>query len=107
MNREESDGISEVKHRHSNSVASLQCVCVNKQIILIYCNAKQKALICKLLYSKAPKHSKFRVTGKRENPVDFLSYRTGVNFSSRNHFANLGSFAKSSVPVEALIFYVN
>ena len=35
MNREESDGISEMKHRHSNSVASLQCVCVNKQIIYI------------------------------------------------------------------------
>ena len=33
----------------------------------------------------------------------FLLYNTGVDFSSRNNFANLGSFAKVSVPVQCII----
>ena len=33
----------------------------------------------------------------------FLLHRTGLDFSSRNKFTNLGSFAKVSVPVESII----
>ena len=33
----------------------------------------------------------------------FLLYNTGVDFSSSNNFANLGSFAKVSVPVASII----
>ena len=48
---------------------------------------KQKAPICMLSRSKAPKHRKFRVTDIREKPVDFLWYRTDVDFSYRSNFA--------------------
>ena len=55
---------------------------------------KQKAPIYKLLRSKAPKYRKFRLTD---------IFETNVDFSSRSNFANLGSFAKVSVPVESII----
>ena len=68
---EENDAVSEVKHRHGNSVARLQCVRVNKLIIYITMH-KQKAPIYMLSHSKAPKHSKFRLTNIQEKPVDFF-----------------------------------
>ena len=66
---------------------------------------KQIALIYKLSCSKTPKFSKFRVTDIRDKPVNFLWYPTGVDFSSRNNFANLGSFAKVSISVESIIHW--
>ena len=40
----------------------------------------------------------------KNKPVDFfLLYNTGVDFSYRNNFANLGSLAKVSVPVQFII----
>ena len=39
----------------------------------------------------------------RKTSERFLLYNTGVNFSLRNNFANLGSFAKVSVPVQFII----
>ena len=42
----------------------------------------------------------------QQKPVDFfLLYSTGVNFSSHNNFAELGSFAKVSVLVQFTIPY--
>ena len=38
-----------------------------------------------------------------KNQWTFLLYDTGVDFSSRNNSANLGSFAKVSVPVKSII----
>ena len=38
-----------------------------------------------------------------ENQWTFLLYDSGVNFSLRNNFANLGSFAKVSVPLQLII----
>ena len=35
----------------------------------------------------------------------FLLYSLGVDFSSRNNFANLGFFAKVSVPVQSIILW--
>ena len=40
---------------------------------------------------------------EEKNQWTFLWHRRGVDFSSRNNFTNLGSFAKVSVPVETII----
>ena len=61
---------------------------------------KRKAPINMLSRSKAPKTQ--QVAGyrhKRKISRDFLWYRTGVYVGSRNNLANLGFFAKVSVPV--------
>ena len=55
---------------------------------------KEKALIYKLSRSKAPKHSKFRLTDMQEKPRRLYS---------RNNFANLSFFAIVSVPVQSII----
>ena len=58
---------------------------------------KEKAPIYKLSRSKALKTQQvchYRHTTKTSRL--FLLYSTGVNFSPRNNFANLGSFAKVS-----------
>ena len=91
MINEESDAVSEDKHRHGNPVTSLKCAPVNQLIIYITMH-KQKASIYKLSRSKALKHGKFRLTDIQEIP--FSWYCMSVDFSSRNNFANLGSFAK-------------
>ena len=65
---------------------------------------KKKAPIHKLSRSKAPKTQQiyhYRHTRKISGP--FSLYGTGFDFSSRNNFAMLGSFAKVSVPVETII----
>ena len=50
------------------------------------------------------KQSKFAITDVRQKPGDsILLYDTGVGFNSRNNFANLGSFAKFSIPVQFII----
>ena len=69
---------------------------------------KQKAPIYMLSRSKAPKHSKCRLTDIREKPMDLFNH-TGVVFSSHNNFTNIGSFAKVSIPVKSVqlsIFFV-
>ena len=38
--------------------------------------------------AKHTKHRKFAITDMQQKPVDFLLYSTGVDFSSRNNFAN-------------------
>ena len=75
-------------HALTSELYMLQCV-----------NKKYSSTCCPL--AKHPKHNKIAVTNMREKPVDL--YRTGVNFSSRNNFANLGSLAKVSVPVQSII----
>ena len=61
---------------------------------------KQKAVINMLSRSKAPKAQKIVVTNMREKTVDLA----GLDFRTRNNFANLGSFAKVSVPVQSYNF---
>ena len=53
--------------------------------------------------AKHSKRSKFAITHMWGKQVNFLLYNTGVDFISRNNFANLGSFAKFSVPVQSVI----
>ena len=63
-----------------------------------------KAPVYRLSRSKAPKTQQichYRRAEKTSAP--FLLYDTAVDFSSRNDFANLGSFAIVSVPVETTI----
>ena len=44
------------------------------------------------------------LTNIQEKPADlFYDTTEGVDFSSQNNFANFGSFAKVSVPVESMI----
>ena len=53
--------------------------------------------------SKAPKTQQIcHYKHARKTSELFLLFNTGVNFSSRNSFANLGSFAKISVPVGSI-----
>ena len=66
----ESEAVSKVKHRRSNSVASLQRAHINKLFIYVPMR-KHKAPIYKLSRSKASKYGKFRLTDIRENPEDF------------------------------------
>ena len=64
----------------------------------------QKMLIYKLSRSKAPKTQQichYRHATKTSGL--FLLYSTGVNSSSRNNFANLGSLANVSVSVQSII----
>ena len=96
-----------------NSCCSLGYAPGNKSIIFfndlfkpieIYDYARKKSPFTSYSAAKHPKHSKFAITDMREKPVDlFFSHDTGVDFSSRNNFANSGSFAKVSFPVESLI----
>ena len=50
--------------------------------------------------AKHPKHNKLAITDIREKPVDSFN---DIYFSSRNNFANLGFFAKVSVPIGSII----
>ena len=86
---EERDAVSEAQHRHGYSVAS-----VNKSIIYIIMR-KEKAPIYKSSRSKASKTQQIcRHRHVRKTIGLFLLHYTGVDFSFRNNFANLGSFAK-------------
>ena len=52
---------------------------------------------------KHPKRSKFAVTDLRQKPVDHFIVQHGRRLTSGNNFANLGSFAKVSVPLQFII----
>ena len=60
-------------------------------------------MVGKSTSAKLPKRSKFAITTCYKNSELFLSYDTGVDFSSRDNFPNLGSVAKVSVPVRSII----
>ena len=49
--------------------------------------------------AKHPKHSTFA----RKTSRFYILYYAGVNFNSRNTFANLGSFAKVFIPVQSIV----
>ena len=54
--------------------------------------------------AKHPKHNKFATADTREKPVDFfLLLSTGIDSISFNNFANIGSFAKVSIPGQSII----
>ena len=54
--------------------------------------------------AKHAKHNKLAVTDIREKPVNFFNDTArALDLCSRNNFANLGSFAKVSVPVQSII----
>ena len=74
---------------------------VNRNIHL----CKEKVPIYKLSRSQAPKTPQICITTdmQKKNQWTFLLYNAAVDFSSRNNFANLGSFAKISVPVQTII----
>ena len=75
MAREEtrkSDTVSEVKHRHGNSAASLKLPRVIKSIIYIKMH-KEKHSFTSHPAAKNPKHNKLAVTDIREKPVDFFN----------------------------------
>ena len=60
----------------------------------------EKAPICKLSRSKAPKTQQIcHCSHTRKTSEPFLLYNKGVDFSLRNNFHNSGSFAKVSFPV--------
>ena len=92
-----------VKHRHDNSVANPKCAHVNRSIVYNMMR-KEKAPIHKLSRSKAPLTQQIcHKRQARKTSWPFLLYNTGVDFSFRNNFANVGSFAKVSVPAESII----
>ena len=74
------------------------------KLIEIYIYARKKRPFTSYPAAKHPKHSEFAVTDMQQIPLEFLLlYSTCVDFNSRNSFANLGSFAKGSVPVQSII----
>ena len=61
---------------------------------------QEKAPIYKLSRSKAPKTQKTcHYKHEKKSQWTFLLHNMGLDLSSRNNLANLGSFAKYSVPV--------
>ena len=65
-NLKKSDAVSEAKHRHGNSVADLQCACINTLIISITMHKKKQ-------FTSYPpaKHQNTANLGL-EKPVDIL-----------------------------------
>ena len=97
---------SEVKHRHDNPVASFKCARIKKSIIYITMR-KQKALVNILSRSKAPKtQQNCHYRHPRKASWLFLWHYTGIEFSSRNNFANSGSFVKVSVRFQSSIYWL-
>ena len=95
---EESDADSEVKHRHGNSVASLQYTRVDKLIIYITIH-KQKHSFTSYPTAKHQNTANFDLQTYEKDQWTFLWYRKRIDFASCNNLANRGSFAKVSVPV--------
>ena len=60
-----------MQHRHNYPAASFECARVNKSIIYVDMD-KQKAPICMLSRSKAPKTQQITITDMLEKPVDFF-----------------------------------
>ena len=115
------------KHGHSrafsqsrkltlNFYRSLDYACGSESIIFssnlckpieIYTYVKQMRPFTRYLAAKHPKHCKFDITDMRQKPVDFFYCTARAStLSSRNNFANLGFFAKVSVPVKIYNFLV-
>ena len=76
-------------HKHLTSIAVLTA---HVETSLLYTFQRSMPAI------KTQQISHYRHAKK--NQWTFLLYSTGVNISSRNNFANLGSFAKVSVTVQ-------
>ena len=74
------------------------------QLYMLQC-IKQKAPINMLSRSKAPKTHQIAITDMQKRPVYFFddTYQSGIDFSSRNNFANFGSLAKGSILVQSSI----
>ena len=93
----------QVEHRHGNSAASLKRARVTKSITYIIMR-KEKAPIYKSSRSKVSKTQQIcHYRYVRKTSGLFLLRDMGAGSSSRNYFANLGSFAKVSVPVGSII----
>ena len=91
---------SEVEHRHGYSVASHQCARVK---LIIYITMHKKHPFASYPTAKHQTTANLLDLQTFEKNQWTLLYNTGVNFSSRNSFANLCSFAKVSVPVKSII----
>ena len=94
--------VSRVKHRHSNSVTTFQHALINKLIIYITMN-KHIALIYTLSRSKHQNTANLSLQTYKKNQWICFTVPHGLDYNSRTYFANLGSFAKLSVPVEPTI----
>ena len=91
-----------------NSCCSLDYACGNESVIYFtnlckpietYIDARKKHPFASYSTAKHPKHSKLAITYIREKLANFFDcFNTGVEFSSRNNFANSDSFAKVSAP---------
>ena len=93
-----------------NSCRSLDYACGNGSSI--YFNDQYKIYIMLGKSKKIPQQStqnkaNLPLRTCEKNQWTCFIYNTGVNFSSRNNFANLGSFAKPSVPVQSITFGVH
>ena len=62
-----------------------------------------KSTHLQVIPQQSTKKNQSAITDMRQKPVDFfLLYNTGVNFSSRNNFAHLGSFAKICISAQSI-----
>ena len=69
---------------------------------------QEKAPVYRLSRSKAPETQQiYHYRHTRKTSGLFLLFNTGVNFSLRNNFANLGSFAKVSVHVHNSLLWLS
>ena len=69
-----------------------------------YIYARKKHPFASYPAAKHPKHSKFAIyRHTTKNSELFLLFNTGVDFSLRNNFANLGFFAKVFVLLRSII----
>ena len=98
-----SDTVSEVEHRRGNSAANLKRARVIMSIIYLIMH-KEEAPIYKPSCSKAAKTQQIcHYRHVRKTCGLFLLHDTNAGVSSRNNFANLGSFAKVFISVQFII----
>ena len=103
-----------MERKHSTPAAVLTVDAITSLLYMFQWSIQANKIIINMLAKKQPftwyptakhpRHNKLAVEDIREKPVDFFSWhRTGVDFYSRNSFANLGSLAIVSVPIQSII----
>ena len=76
-------------------------MCTHQKDNYIYYNAYTKSTHLQAIPQQ--RKANLEIQTYKKNQWTFLWNHTGVDFSSRNNFANLGSFGKVSVPVQFII----
>ena len=87
---EESDAVFEIKHKHANLVESLMSARVNKLMISIIMH-KENTHLQVIPQQSTQNTANLPLQACEKTSRPFLLNDTGIDFSSRNNFANFNS----------------